>query len=76
MSRLKGEAGKNLLSPALSRNCKDINPSQDARQDGSSHNLADGRWRRVFPDASQPLSLRRGFSFPAGGIKQFIEEEK
>jgi hypothetical protein len=76
MSRPKGEAGNPQKSPALSRNCKDPNPSQDARQIGSIHNLADGRWRRYYSNASQPLSLHGGFFIPARGKILFIAEEK
>jgi hypothetical protein len=51
-------------SPALSRNCKDINPSQDARQFGSNHSLVDGTWKNAFQAYFKPLSNGRVFLSP------------
>jgi len=50
-------------SPTLSRNCKEIIPSQDARQFGSNHSLVDGAWKHAFPAFFKPLSNGRVFLF-------------
>jgi hypothetical protein len=65
-------------SPALSRNCKEKSPSQDARQIGSDHSLVDGAWK-LAPQASfNPLSNGREFFYSSLRLikNHFIDEEK
>jgi iron complex transport system substrate-binding protein len=50
-------------SPALSRNCKEFIPSQDARQFGSNHSLVDGTWKMLLKQISNPCPMA-GFFYP------------
>jgi hypothetical protein len=65
-------------SPALSRNCKEISPSQDARQIGSNHSLVDGKWKLASQAFFNPLSNGREFFYSSLSLikNRFIDEEK
>jgi hypothetical protein len=65
-------------SPALSRNCKEISPSQDARQIGSNHSLVDGTWKPASQAFFNPLSNGREFFYSSLRLIKiyFISEEK